>query len=317
MQIVYLGPEEQCALTHDETFRNVVSMLPWNSDVRRNIGYLYAARKGVDIIITIDDDNLAILSESFIGSHDIVNTTPRGPTVHSANGWFNVCQMLETNRHEAIYPRGFPVSRMHLDSWEWGAQNSRTIVANSGLWTHAPDVDAMTNLVLRPASKGWATPTRNVILAPGMRCPINSQNTAVARRALPALFFWPQKFMYNGMQVDRYGDIWMGFVLHHAAWAMGEVVSYGSPLVAHVRNSHNYLRDLQAEVGGMVLNESIAEWIHAVAVPEENGSYSTACARIMEAVCTNGTREYPECAPYFGRLKQQHDWWLEACAKIL
>lgn len=316
LQIIYLGPEEQCALTHDETFRNVVSMLPWNSDVRRNIGYLYAARLGADIIISIDDDNFAIDDEPFIGSHAIVNTKPVDAMVHSANGWFNVCKLLDTNRHEDIYPRGYPVSKMRNDSWEYDALNDRTVVANSGLWTHAPDVDAMTNLVLLPVSQGRALPTRHVILAPGQRCPLNSQNTSFARRALPAFFFWPQKFMYNGMQVDRYGDIWMGFVMHRAAQAMGEAVSYGSPLVAHVRNSHNYLRDLQAEIGGMAMNENIAEWICGTST-DDCDTYSQACAEIMEQVCTAGATTYPECAPYFGRLRQQSDWWLEACARVL
>ena len=316
MQIVYLGPEEQCALTHDDTFRNVVSMLPWNSDVRRNIGYLYAARLGADIIISIDDDNLAIDDEPFIGDHSIVNTKPTCATVHSANHWFNVCQLLDVNRHEPIYPRGYPVSKMRNDSWEWDVQNERVVVANSGLWTHAPDVDAMTNLVLRPASRGKAFAIRHLILAPGTYSPLNSQNTAFARRALPAMFFWPQKFTYNGMQVDRYGDIWMGFVMHRAALAMGEAITYGSPLVAHVRNSHNYLRDLQAEVGGMAMNENIAEWIRGTST-DDCDTYSQICAEIMERVCTAGATTYPECAPYFGRLKQQSDWWLEACARIL
>jgi hypothetical protein len=131
------------------------------------------------------------------------------------------------------------------------------------------------------------------------------------------MFFWPQKFMYNGMQVDRYGDIWMGFVMHRAALAMGEAITYGSPLVAHVRNSHNYLRDLQAEVGGMAMNENIAKWIDDVSIPEECDSYAETCARIMDYVCKQGAREYPECAAYFGRLQQQYDWWFLACERVV
>ena len=317
MRILYLGPETQCDLTHNDTFRDVVAMLPWDSDVRRNIGYLYAAYLGADIIISIDDDNLAIDNEPFIKGHSIVGTKPGGETARSLNGWFNVCQLLDMNRRGPIYPRGFPVSKMRGDSWNWDAENDRTVVANSGLWTHAPDVDAMTNLVLQPTSKSRNLFIPNVVLAPGMRCPFNSQNSSIARRALPALFFWPQGFTYNGMRVDRYGDIWMGFVLHRAALAMNEAVSYGTPMVAHVRNSHDYLRDLQCEVGGMALNEHIAQWIDGADIPDECTSYAEACTRIMATVCMNGAKEYPECAPFFGRLKQQHEWWIEACAKVL
>jgi hypothetical protein len=320
LQIVYLDPEAQCGLTYDKifngAFRNVVSMLPWNSDVRRNIGYLYAARLGADTIISIDDDNFALAGEDFLAGHSIVGTIPGDTTVRSANGWFNVCQLLETNRPGDIYPRGYPVSKMHNDSFEWDAQNDRVVVANSGLWTHAPDVDAMTNLVLAPLSSGLAFPGQRTILAPGQRCPLNSQNTSFARRALPAMFFWPQRFMYNGMQVDRYGDIWMGFVMHRAALHMNEAVSYGAPVVAHIRNSHNYLRDLQCEVGGMALNEHIAQWIDEAELPLRCDTYSGVCAHVMDAVCWHGAKEYPECASYFGRLKQQHDWWIEACDKV-
>jgi len=35
----------------------------WNSDYRRNIGYLQAYASGADIIISIDDDNYPLLED--------------------------------------------------------------------------------------------------------------------------------------------------------------------------------------------------------------------------------------------------------------
>ena len=76
VQIAYLDTVVQHSMLRDPLYHDVIGMLPWNSDVRRNIGYLYAAAQGADVIISIDDDNYALPGVDFIGGHGIVGTIP-------------------------------------------------------------------------------------------------------------------------------------------------------------------------------------------------------------------------------------------------
>jgi hypothetical protein len=318
MQIAYLDVVEQLKLAATPLYAGVIGMLQWNSDVRRNIGYLYAAAQGADVIISIDDDNYALPQHDYIGNHSIVGTVPDIDTATSKNGWLNVCQMLDFGINRPIYPRGFLVTKMHEDTFDWGAANSKVVAANSGLWTLSPDVDAITNIVLLPTSKGYESWMRQVALGQDTWCPLNSQNTSFMRQALPAFFFIPQGFKYNHQTIDRYGDIWMGFLVEKVAQHMGQTVTYGAPLVAHLRNKHNYIKDLSMEVGGMVLNEQIARWIIDAEIPAECDTYATAYMKLMRIISQRARETLDaDAGMYFQWLVQWAETWCEACSKVL
>ena len=318
MQVVYLDVTEQHSMLRDPVYRDVIGMLSWNSDVRRNIGYLFAAAQGAGVIISIDDDNYAIPEVDFIGGHGIVGTKPDCGTVHSANNWLNVCRLLDFGQNQVIYPRGFPPSKMYEDTWEWGMPNDKTIVANSGLWKQAPDVDAITNILLRPRSNGLFFSTAGLVLDQDTWCPLNSQNTSFLRSALPAFFFLPQRFPYEKMRVDRYGDIWMGFFFERVAQHFGDKVAYGNPVVAHIRNKHNYLADMAAECGGMMLNEYVSQWFTEVPISSDADSYGLAYLELIKGISQRAQDVLPdETAEYFKELVGCAEIWCEACDKVL
>src|SRR5579863_8633979 len=47
-------------------------LIPYNSDNRRNVGYLMAIEDQSDFLITIDDDNYCPADEDFFAAHAIV-----------------------------------------------------------------------------------------------------------------------------------------------------------------------------------------------------------------------------------------------------
>jgi hypothetical protein len=294
-------------------------MLPWKSDVRRNIGYLYAAgHVRAETIISIDDDNYAMPDSDYIDWHSVVGIVPPVNTVSSANHWLNNCYLLDTEYPELIVPRGFPTERISGATFDWGHKNTRKVVANGGLWTVAPDVDAFTNILIAPNVTKMRFPVSQVVLAPDTWCPLNSQNTAFARRVLPAFFFWPQRFMYKGSLVDRYGDIWMGLAVERVAQHMGEAVSYRMPLVAHIRNKHNYASDLRAESGGVEMNNYVAQWLTEAPIPRNCDTYGTAYLALMSEVAARAQDTFPaETGEYFARMVQWAETWCEACDKVL
>lgn len=319
LQYEFLDVSRQEKLMQDnKVLSPVIGMLPWKSDVRRNIGYLFAAAEGADIIISIDDDNFARAEHDYFDKHSIVNSTAPCSTASSQNGWLNICHMLDVPYPELTVPRGFPPEKIHSATFDWGQPNAKQIAINSGLWTHAPDVDAYTNILLAPYSRGIRFATDSVVLADDTWCPINSQNTAFARRVLPAFFFWPQRFPYKGMTVDRYGDIWMGFCVEKVARHMGEAVSYGAPVVSHIRNRHDYVKDLCAEAGGVAMNKLLAKWITEAYIPSDCDTYAKAYLLLMETVRLQAMSAFaPETAAYFTVLSQQCETWCEACDKLV
>jgi hypothetical protein len=110
----------------------------------------------------------------------------------------------------------------------------------------------------------------------------------------------------------------MGFLVEKVARHMGQTVTYGAPLVAHLRNKHNYIKDLSMEVGGMVLNEQIARWIIDAEIPAECDTYAAAYMKLMRIVSQRARETLDaDAGMYFQWLVQWAETWCEACNRIL
>ena len=95
-------------------FPKIDKIVPYNSDNRRNIGFLIAAQEGAEIIISLDDDN-HVTSGDYIGSHSVLGNKVELETISSKNNWFNPCSMLKTEPQRPIYSRGYPYSKRFRD----------------------------------------------------------------------------------------------------------------------------------------------------------------------------------------------------------
>ena len=74
---------------------------------------------------------------------------------------------------------------------------------------------------------------------PGTWCSFNNQNTAITRDLIP-VYFTPHA-------TGRNADIWTSFTICRLVEHMGEVISYGEPLVRQHRNPHDLWKDLEDE----------------------------------------------------------------------
>jgi hypothetical protein len=241
--------------------------IPWNTDNRRNIGFLRAWEHDADVLISIDDDNFCRAGSNFFTSHLVVGHTCGEPTEHLwmiDEPWFNVCSLLEFDTMAPVYPRGFPFAarRMVTPPHSGHVDSQRVIAVNSGLWLQDPDVDAVTRLALHPI----ATAERGIsaVLGHSTWAPINTQNTALMRDALPAFYYVRMGYPLHGLKIDRYGDILSGYFLQKCAKHLGHVTRVGSPVADHVRSPHNLLEDLHQELAGMILIEDLVPWLQDV-----------------------------------------------------
>jgi glycosyltransferase involved in cell wall biosynthesis len=267
-EVRYLGIDAQLDwAAGTPALERFLDIVPYNSDNRRNIGYLIALQDGADVIISIDDDNYPSMSD-FIGDHWLVGDEARLPGISSTSGWFNACSLLENDRNAEIYPRGFPCSKRFQDSIITVNELSGRVAANLGLWTGAPDVDAITQIALPARVTSFCGEHEKILVDRTTCLPINSQNTAVARDAMAAYYFLPMGASVHDMLLDRYGDIWQGYFLKKAIDAKGELVAVGSPLTDHRRNQHDPLKDLKSEFWGLLVTDQLVDWLATVEIYE-------------------------------------------------
>jgi hypothetical protein len=292
-------------------FPGLDGIVPYNSDNRRNLGYLIAAEEGADLIISIDDDNF-VGSEDYFGQHSIVGKTQKLNTACSANGWFNPCSMLQINPPRTIYPRGFPYSKRWKDKITWKHDSGR-IMLNLGLWKCDPDVDAVTNLNEPVTVVGIRS--EQVMLAPETYSPINTQNTAFHRDVLPCFYNVLMGARIQGTVLDRYGDIWSGFFAKKIIDQMDDRVSIGYPLTEHRRNPHDLFKDLQSELWGMILTEHLVPVLESIKLTER--TYMDAYLELARELKSVNIFPNKDVEKYFAQLTNAMEVWVETCEKIL
>lgn len=294
--------------------------IPFDSDNRRNIGYLMAYESGADFVMSIDDDNFPCAGEDFFAAHAVVcRDGVELPEVQSETGYFNICGMLRFAGPGTVYPRGFPYAARHR------AENPRKesvrarIHINAGLWLRDPDCDGITWLVNPPEVTGLAE--EPVALGARAWSPINTQNTALRRDALAAYYFVRMGYEIGGIAIDRYGDIFSGYFVQACARHLGGAIRVGTPLAEHRRNAHNYLQDATREWACIVLLEDLLPWLTEAARFDGAASYADAYDALSHGLedqveRTTGRFWSDPVRGYFHQMAHCMRQWTRACRVI-
>jgi len=238
------------------------TLIPFNSDNRRNVGYLMAVASGADFIISIDDDNYPTSDIDFFSEHALVGLSKKTVqnVVKARSGWFNIMELLEYDPPASIYARGFPYWAKHkTNDYAENMRMELEIDVNAGLWLIDPDLDAISWLV-QPV-KVHSFKGRSVSLDHSTWSPINTQNTSLSRDAVGAYYFLKMGYEIGGLSIDRFGDIFSGYFLEKCAKTLGRGIRFGTPIAEHKRNSHNYLQDAIAEFACIVILEDVLRWL--------------------------------------------------------
>ena len=290
-------------------------LIPYDSDNRRNVGYLMALRDPIDFLISIDDDNFAPVEEDFFAQHAIVCEKRRShKTLEASGGWFNVCSQLNMEPECVAYPRGFPYFARHQLQETRERERTTAIRINAGLWLQEPDLDALSWL---------STPVRatsfrgeSVVLGALTWSPVNTQNTALHRHAIPSYYFVRMGSPLSGMRIDRYGDIFSGYLSQACARSLGHAVRVGTPIATHARNSHNYLRDATQELACICVLEDFLSWLQETRL--DGGDYLEAYVSLshqMEQAAEHfqGFIWTAEARAFFRSTAQVMREWVKAC----
>jgi hypothetical protein len=292
--------------------------IPYDSDNRRNIGFLMALDRGAELLISIDDDNYALDDVDFVGEHLAAGTTIDSPETASDDGWINICSLLDSSTKDDIFPRGFPYfARRKSRTISDQAGPPAPVAINVGLWLSDPDVDAMTRLVQAPNIVS-AKP-HSLRLGGNTWTPINTQNTAIVRDAIPAYYYVRMGFSLGGLRIDRYGDILSGYLIQKCLKTRGDAIRIGSPIADHRRTPHNLFKDLYHELAGMVLLDDLLPWF--VELKIGGGTYAAMYAEVADALESRSSSMrgfvWDDGGAEFLRDTAEHmRAWLEAVALI-
>jgi len=293
--------------------------IPYNSDNRRNVGYLMALDRDCDFVISLDDDNYALDREDVFAAHSIVTAgSACYEVIETAGGFFNIYSLLAfENGPLPVYPRGYPFAARHNDAAVIGGMETGEIHLNAGLYLSAPDIDALSWLVLKPRVKALLGETK--ILGRHTWSPMNTQNTAVRREALAAYYFLRMGYPIAGAAIDRYGDIFSGYFVQACAKHLGGLLRAGTPIVDHRRNNHNYIKDATLEWGAILVLEDLLPWLREVRLTGASylEAYRSLSAELQDAAerfkglaWNDSTRGFLHQAAYHMRT------WSDACETV-
>lgn len=298
-----------------ERLPDLANVIPYNSDNRRNIGYLIAYERGCECVIAVDDDNHPTDAD-YIGGHAKVGTSQRWKTVRSSSGWYNICELLEIQEDCIVYPRGYPFAYRWLEGEDHELfENEGRIVVNAGLWLGDPDVDAITRLHRPVNSVGLKEET--IVLDPSTNCPINTQNTAFHRDVLPCYYYVAMGQTIDGLKIDRYGDIWTSYLARKVINKMDDRVAFGTPLSRHERHQHDLLKDLGQEYWGMVLTNRLVDLLMQIELMATNyGDCYVELSHKLEAKVREQNDFSEGVRGYFSKICQNMRIWVDVCKEL-
>lgn len=229
LNCTFLSIEDQ-----DNLFYSISSLIPYNHYSRKNIGYLYAMKKGYDVIAESDDDNIPYDNWGVPNYDTKTIVSPKYPNIYS----------LYTDKH--IWPRGYPLDYVNKSQNIITENSTKDIYVYQSLVEGDPDVDSIYRLTHPEYGKVKSYFNNNLkssyVMDTNIWSPFNTQNTFwVNKKAFP--------FLYIPCDVTfRYCDILKSYIAQKGIWDMGGHVAFSPPSAIQIRNNHDLLDDFKSEI---------------------------------------------------------------------
>jgi hypothetical protein len=236
----FLSLEKQQALSP-----SLHNLLPLNHYSRKNMGYLYAIKKGYQRIIETDDDNIPLENWS---ARSLNPEELAGATHYLVNGPKTVnIYKLYTDTH--IWPRGLPLNRI-LDKTSHTNLTScpstdffSDVSIIQGLADGDPDVDAIFRLTANESRLPVIFNDTKAFYKLGLSqyCPANTQNTIWRKPEDFALLYVPSYVSF------RFCDILKMYIAQALIRRSGGSLAFQGATVFQDRNPHDYFKDYLQE----------------------------------------------------------------------
>jgi hypothetical protein len=229
-------------------FPELSELIPYNHYCRKNLGYLYAIKKGYKIIYETDDDNIP-----YDNFDNILQYNNLKMITEQNNTWINVFKYFTNNAH--IWPRGLPLSLLKNEPNYLIRDTDILPSIINGLVENDPDVDALFRIICNhQESIQWDT-NKSILINNSNVCVFNTQNTFWLNPELFICLIIPCSVSF------RYCDILRGIINNIILKKTNNYMMYSSPNVVQIRNEHNLISDFKSEYEMYIHNETILNFI--------------------------------------------------------
>lgn len=292
---------------------DLLPAIPRRNGACRDFGFYIAWRDAEDeeIVVALDDD--CVTASGFAEAVDSALQGGRYPVAGGSGHHFNVLD-LYTSDCSGLFPRGFPYSkRVGYEPWQLGEARGVTPLFNLGLWQGSFDVNGVDKI----QRDDWNQPeaelkTANVVVPPGALISVCSMNMHMRAGCIPAVYQWPMHVPVTGEWViDRYGDIWGGFLLKSLMDRRGDVMTVGSPMIRHDRHA-SYLRSIWQEHVAHLVNDEVIDAIFRFSEEVDPGSYLDMVGAFAEKLPTMASNATPLIRSYLDHLATALGCWVQA-----
>jgi hypothetical protein len=217
------------------------SLLPENHYTRKNLGYLYAIKKGAQAIIDTDDDNFPNIQQwnKLLNSNfEVLEHAP------SKKISFKNIYSYFSNSDIPFWPRGFPIQLINdIESDIKSNDVSKSQRTKIGLWQCMvdgdPDIDAIHRLIFTNTPQ--LLEKKGLIMGSNVFCAFNSQNTLWLDSELFPLLYLPSTVSF------RFTDILRGYIAQAVINASTKNWGFYQATAYQERNEHNLMNDFRSE----------------------------------------------------------------------
>jgi hypothetical protein len=288
--------------------------MPKRNGACRDFGFYLAWKFSDDdeIVIALDDDCKVERGDFAEAVTEALSDSPR--QVATAGGAHLNILDLYLDRPDHLYPRGFPYSqRSGYHSCRYDGPVSREVKFSLGLWQGVFDVNGIDKLQGPPYDHPDARLRHeSVIVDKGHLISVCSMNMHFRREVLPAVYQLPMHVeVMPGWVVDRYGDIWGGFILKTLMDLKGDAMAVGGPMIRHLRDG-NYLRNVWQEHVCHLVNDEFLDLLARAAENVRPGTYIDMMEQLNEEMRARVEGASPLLRPYLEHLDVCVRAWVKA-----
>ena len=220
----------------------IASLLPENHYTRKNLGYLYAIKKGAQAIIDTDDDNFPNIHQwnNLLNSNFEVFEHASSKKI----SFKNIYSYFSDN-NIPFWPRGFPLQLINdIESDIKSNDVSKSQKSKIGLWQCMvdgdPDIDAIHRLIFKNTPHFLDKDA--LIMGVNVFCAFNSQNALWIDSELFPLLYLPSTVSF------RFTDILRGYIAQAVINTTSKNWGFYQATAYQDRNEHNLMNDFRSEV---------------------------------------------------------------------
>jgi len=226
----------------------------------------------------------------------------------------NILELYEEWDDSQVFPRGFSYSQRvgHRKSRVDGAA-SGPVAFNLGLWAGVFDVNAVDKIKgPRYCHESVSLIHEQVVVPRGVLVSACSMNMHFRRNVIPAAFQLPMHAeVMPGWVVDRYGDIWGGFILKSLMDLRGDRMAVGAPLIRHAKEG-SYVTNIWQEHLGHLLNDEFILMVDAICADTPPGTYLEMMQAFTDRLPRHAENATPLLGAYLAHLEPSLRAWIAA-----